>query len=316
MSGFPRQRPGVYYLTEGGQETEIMYRHGHELPEFAMFPLLDQPDAVADLRTMYERYLETAARHGFIALMSGLDYRASADWGSKLGYSAEGLAAAQLRSIDFLREVAEPYRDRLPGLLIGGMVGPRGDAYQLNRTITASDAEEYHSRQIALLKQAGVDLVTAMTFNNTAEAIGVARAAARHGLPLALSFTLSGNSRLQSGPSLREAIEEVDHATGSARPDFYGINCSHPLEFMPALEPGDWILRIRALRPNAAMMEKQALCQIGHLVDGDPPELGAQMAELARRYPHIDIWGGCCGTWDLHLDQIAGRIRQQPAAAV
>lgn len=314
MSGFPRQRPGVYYLTEGGQETEIMYRHGHELPEFAMYPLLDQPGAVADLRAMYERYLETAARHGFIALMPGLDYRASSDWGAKLGYSPEALAAAQLRSIDFLREVARPYRDRLPGLLIGGLVGPRGDAYQLNRTITAPEAEAYHATQIALLKQAGVDLVTAMTFNNTAEAIGVARAAAQHGLPLALYFTLSGNARLQSGPSLREAIEEVDHVTGAAKPDFYGINCSHPLEFMPALEPGDWVTRIRALRPNAAMMEKQALCQIGHLVDGNPPELGAQMAELARRYPHIDIWGGCCGTWDLHLDQIAGQIRQSGRA--
>lgn len=34
---FPKQRPGVNYLTEGGQETEIMYKYGFELPHFA-FP--------------------------------------------------------------------------------------------------------------------------------------------------------------------------------------------------------------------------------------------------------------------------------------
>jgi hypothetical protein len=45
-----------------------MYKHGHELPEFAMYPLLDDPRAVADLTDMYTRYFEVAAEHGFVAL--------------------------------------------------------------------------------------------------------------------------------------------------------------------------------------------------------------------------------------------------------
>ncbi len=308
MAGFPSQREGVFYLTEGGQETEIMYKHGHDLPEFAMFPLLDNEQATADLRAMYERYLETAARHGFVALMGGLDYRASADWGAKLGYSAQALAEIELRAIEFLRDVAKPFAGQAE-ILISGVIGPRGDAYALNRTITADEAEDYHSAQLETLKRANVDLACAMTFNNTEEAIGVSRAAARIGLPLSIYFTLTSASRLRSGPSVHEAIKTVDAATGDARPDFYGINCSHPLEFEPALEPGDWIERVRSLRPNAALMEKQQLCQIGHLVDGDPPELGQQMGALARRYPHIDVWGGCCGTWDTHLDEIARNVR-------
>lgn len=309
MTGFPAQLAGIYYLAEGGQETEIMYKHGHDLPEFAMFPLLDRPRAIADIRAMYERYLETAARHGFVPLMGGLDYRASPDWAAKLGYSRAGLAEMQLRAITFLRDVAKPFTGQVPKVMFQGLVGPRGDAYSLNRTITADEAEDYHTAQLETLKRADVDLVSAMTFNNTAEAVGVARAAARTGLPLAIYFTLDGSSRLKSGPSLREAIETVDREAGDARPDFYGINCSHPLEFEPALEPGEWISRIRSFRPNAALMEKQALCQIGHLVDGDPRALGQQMGTLARRYPHIDVWGGCCGTWDRHLHEIAAQVR-------
>lgn len=309
-----RLRPDLIYLTEGGQETEIMFRHGFDLPEFAMFPLLDDPAAVARLRDMYTRYFETAAHHRCGALVGGLDYRASPDWAGKLGYEAAALEAIQTRCIEFLRDIAEPFRERVPSILFSGIVGPRGDAYALQRTLTAAEAEEYHGVQMASLRRANIDVVTAMTFNNVPEAIGIARAAAGAGLPLILSFTLDSTCRLKSGDSLREAIEAVDLATGDDRPAFYGINCSHPLEFEPAIEDGEWFRRVRMLRPNAVMMEKVALCKLGHLESGDPQDLGRRMGELARRFPHINVWGGCCGTWDQHLHEIAGQVLIQRGA--
>lgn len=309
MVRFPAQQQGVLYLSEGGQETEIMYKFGHDLPDFAMFTLLDNQSAMGDVRGMYQRYLDTAARNQFVALMGGLDYRASPDWGSKLGYSNAALADVQLQAIEFLRDVAKPYASQLPGVLYAGIVGPRGDAYSLSRNISTEESEDYHSVQIEALRRAGVDLVSALTLNNVDEAVGIARAAYRSKLPVSISFTLDSSSRLQSGPSVREAIEEVDARTQDARPDFYGINCSHPVEFTPALEPGDWFLRVRSLRPNAAKMDKVALCKLGHLEAGDSDELGQEMGLLARRYPHLDVWGGCCGTWEIHLDEIARQVR-------
>ena len=309
MAGFPEAQPGVLYLTEGGQETELMYKHGHELPEFAMYPLLDEPRAVADLTAMYTRYLEVAAAHGFVALMGGLDYRASPDWASKLGISPAGLAEYQLRSIQFLRDVARPFEGQIPRILIAGVVGPRGDAYGRGGSRSAEEAEAYHAVQIGTLREAGVDLVSAMTFNNVPEAVGVARAAAAAGLPLSLSFMVDPSGRLLSGPPLHGAVAAVDEQAGEARPDFYGINCSHPVEFEAALTPGPWIERLRSLRPNASMKEKQALCRIGHLEAGDPEALGAQMGALGRRLPHVDVWGGCCGTWDDHLRAMARALR-------
>ena len=89
---YPPRREDRYWLTEGGVETEIMYRWGFELPEFAMFALLDNPDAIEPMKSMMRRYLDVAAARGFDALMTGIDYRASPDWGAKVGYSAEGLA--------------------------------------------------------------------------------------------------------------------------------------------------------------------------------------------------------------------------------
>ncbi len=314
---FPTQQPGVNYLTEGGQETEIMYKYGFDLPHFAMFPLLDNPRAVAELRGMYGRYLDTAALHGFGVIVGGLDYRASPDWASLLGYSRESLAEMQLRAIDFLHDMAGPYEGQVPALMYAGIIGPRGDAYEANRTITAEESEEYHSEQLATLARARVDLVEAMTFNSVPEVIGLARAAARVGLPLSVLFTLdNATSRLNTGPTLKDAIETIDAQTGGDRPTFYGINCSHPLEFMPAIEPGTWFERVRVLRPNAAMMDKISLCTLGHLEVGDPAYLGELMGGLARQHPHIDMWGGCCGTWETHLDEIARNVRAARAIAV
>ncbi len=307
---FTRTIKGMQFLAEGGTETEIMYRHGHELREFAMFELMHKPSAVVDLRDMYQRYLDVAARHGFAALMAGVDYRLSPDWGKKLGYSEEALRELQHMCIDFLRDVSKPYIDQLPQIVICGCIGPRGDAYSLNKKITAESAEEYHSWQMGVLSECEVDLVWAATINNIPEAVGLSKAAARAGLPINLCWTLTSDHRLRSGPTVKEAIEVTDEEAGSARPDSYGINCSHPVEFEPALEPGNWVERIRMFRPNASKMDKISLCKVGHIEEGDPDELGTMMGDLARRYPNVDMWGGCCGTWDKHSEKIAAAVKQ------
>ena len=311
MQGLTFHRePGLLYLAEGGTETEIMYRHGHKLREFAMFELMNNAEAVADMKDMYRRYLDVAAKYGFAVVMAGFDYRASPDWGQKLGYSAAGLQEMQHNCIDFLREVSRPYEGQIDKIAVAGTVGPRGDAYSLNRDINAVDAQEYHATQMATLKACDVDLVWAATINNIAEAVGISRAAASAGLPVNVSFTLDSTHKLKSGPTLKQAIETTDADAGLARPDSYGINCSHPIEFEPALEPGSWTRRIRSLRPNAAKMNKVSLCRLGHIEEGDPEELGQMMGDLARRYPDIDIWGGCCGTWDKHFERIAHYVRE------
>ena len=88
---FHQQQDGILYLTEGGIETEIMCRHGYSLREFCMFELIDNPSAIKDLHVMYRCYLDVAAKYGFGAMMTGLDYRASPDWAGKIGYSAAQL---------------------------------------------------------------------------------------------------------------------------------------------------------------------------------------------------------------------------------
>jgi len=60
-SPLPTPGSSEIFLTEGGSETEVMFRHGFELPEFAMFPLLDNPKAVTVMRDFLRAQLDVAA---------------------------------------------------------------------------------------------------------------------------------------------------------------------------------------------------------------------------------------------------------------
>ena len=149
-----------------------------------------------------------------------------------------------------------------------------------------------------------------MTFNNVPEAVAAARAAANIGVSLSITLTLDSTFRLKSGPSLVDAITEIDKLIGDDAPDLYLLSCSHPIEYEPALCEGDWIKRLRGVRPNASKMEKIALCKLDHLEDGNPVELGGELADLSNRYPHMDIFGGCFGTGDRHLREVAKALGQ------
>lgn len=56
------------------------------------------------------------------------------------------------------------------------------------------------------------------------------------------------------------------------------------------------------------MMEKISIGKIGHLEEGDPVGLSQQIADLAHRFPHLDLRGGCCSTLEIHFDEITYSI--------
>ena len=298
---------GRLMTTAGGFETWMQYVDGFELRHFCGFELLNDPRGVTCLRDYHRKVVEAAVASGFGVINEGLHYRASRDWGELIGFSKDALEEINLRGIEFYRDFAREYASPETPMLVGGVIGPRGDAYNVGRTPDAAEAEDYHSEQILTFRKAGADHVTAMTFSSFDEAIGLARAAKAADMPVVVSFIASNGGRLHGGETLEQAITRVDAETGNA-PQYYMTNCTHPTEFEPALTPGDWIQRLGGFMPNAVAMETLDLCKLGHLEDGDPEELGAQMAGLAKRFPHINVWGGCCGTDGRHIGEITRQV--------
>ena len=307
----PHQTDRIY-LTDGGIETWLMYKQGLELPHFCGFQFLRDARGRDVLRTYYREFASVAKQHRTGYVFCSLTYRASRDWGQLIGFSPDGLDEINREAIAFYREIAHEVGLDPQATLYSGCIGPRGDAYEINATITANASQDYHSAQIETFRRAGVDLVTALTLKSVEEAIGIARAAKAAGVPSVISFALDRNRTVDGSRTLRAAIEAVDTATGGA-PAYYLINCSHPMDFGPALEQGDWVRRIRGLRANASSLEHGMLCQLGHLEEGDAVELAAQHGEIARLYPHMNVFGGCCGTDFVHVRKICEAVQQAAA---
>jgi homocysteine S-methyltransferase len=299
------QLDGSFFLTDGGIETTLIFHEGLELPDFAAFHLLRTDAGVAALRKYFRSYAEIAARFRAGLILESATWRANADWGARLGYGREALAEVNREAIGLLEEIRTDFERSGGRAVISGAIGPRGDGYSPERIMSEVEAEAYHAEEIDTFAGTAADMVCAITMNYAEEAVGIARAARRAGLPVALSFTVETDGALPTGQPLQDAIEEVDRAT-SGYPSYYGINCAHPDHFAPTLAKGGAFTdRIRGLRANASRMSHAELNEAPALDVGSPAELGQQYADLRRRLPRLNVFGGCCGTDQRHVECIA-----------
>jgi homocysteine S-methyltransferase len=184
-------------------------------------------------------------------------------------------------------------------------MGSRFDAYRPEDVMSEQEAERYHGSQIETFCDTEADMVTALTLTNVPEAVAIARVAQAVEIPAAISFTVETDGRLPTGPTLREAIEQVDDTTAGA-PAYYMVNCAYPTHFEPAMVAGEsWTERIRGLRANSSSKSHEELDASPVLDEGDPAELGAHYGAILERFPRISVLGGCCGTDARHIRVIA-----------
>ena len=299
-----QQLDGRTFITDGGMETVLIFHEGLELPEFASFVLLDDEAGTETLREYFRRFIAVAREQSAGILLDTPTWRASPDWGERLGYSRDQLAELNRSGVALLEGLrAETGGD--PPLLISGCIGPRGDGYVVGEQMSPAEAERYHSFQAEVFADTAADAVSALTLNYADEAIGIVRAVQKTGLPVVISFTVETDGRLPSGQELGDAIEQVDAETGGAAA-YFMLNCAHPTHFAGALDPdAPWITRLRGIRANASRLSHTELDEAETLDEGDPAELAAAYRELSERLPALTVFGGCCGTDHRHVEAIA-----------
>lgn len=307
------QLHGVKFVTDGGMETDLIFHHGVDLPDFAAFPLLDTAEGRGLLTRYYDGYATIAQRASAGLMLEAPTWRANPDWGTRLGYSAADLTRVNTAAITLLAGLRERYTTTLGigTVLVGGMIGPRSDGYTADGGLDPDEAAGYHGPQLEAFAAAGADLATALTLTDVPEAIGIVQAARAAGLPIAISFTVETDGRLPSGPTIADAITTVDAA---AAPDYYLINCAHPTHIRTGLsqpgtqgqpgtrgQPGTWIDRIIGIRANASVKSHAELDDAEDLDEGDIGAFAEAQAALTAALPALTILGGCCGTDHRHV---------------
>ncbi|MGE0580115.1 MAG: homocysteine S-methyltransferase family protein [Reyranella sp.] len=291
------------FLTDGGIETCLLFHDGFELPHFAAFHLIHDARGRQALTRYYERFIAIAKADGLGFVLESPTWRASAEWGGKLGYDGSDIVAVNQASIRLLLDLRTRHESTEMPMVVSGCVGPRGDGYDPGQLMSVDQAADYHRLQIEAFAEAGADMVTAMTMTNVPEAAGIATAAKRAAMPVVVAFTVAVDGRLPTGQTLADAIGAVDAMTDGA-PSYYMINCAHPAHFSDVLD-GPWVRRIRGLRANASQRSHHELDESPSLDTGNPVELGRQYRDLVRRHPQINVLGGCCGTDHRHIECIA-----------
>lgn len=300
-------------MTEAGTETDLTFNQGLDLPHFASFPLLLNPSQRQLLQTYATDLVDLGRADKVGVVLETATWRASQDWGDRLGFSTDQLNTINRDAVRILSEIRASCSD-VP-TVISGTLGPRGDGYVVASAMGPEEASEYHSAQIETLVEAGVDLVSAFTINYAAETIGIVNAADSLGIPVVISLTVETNGRLPSGQTRGSAIEEVDSSTNFAAA-YFMLNCAHPNHMIPILsQPGPWH-RVQGIRANASKMSHAEPDNATELDRGDEKELAAGYVRLAELLPQLNVVGGCCGTDSDHLTAILSRLQDEPAAQI
>ncbi|WP_366524332.1 homocysteine S-methyltransferase family protein [uncultured Roseobacter sp.] len=246
--------------------------------------------------------IEVAAEHGLGCIIDTLTWMANRDRAAPLGYDTARLATLNQKAAALMCDLRnETDHD---DVLVALCIGPSRDAYAKLDPMTVEAARAYHALQIGSVASTDIDLVNAYTFNQVEEAAGAVLAAKDCGVPIAVSFVVETDGRLDNGTGLEEAIDQVDAITGNSAA-YFMVNCAHPDHFSHALTGHP---RLKGMVVNASRLSHAELDDASELDDGNPKELGVEVARLVHEYPKISVVGGCCGSDFRHMGEMARAI--------
>jgi homocysteine S-methyltransferase len=291
------------FLIFAATGTDLIFNRRVELPGFASFPLVEDANAQPIVVDQMRDLMKVAAKADLGCIIDTLTWMANRDRAAPLGYGADRLAALNQKAVALMCNLRdEAMRD---DVLVALCIGPSRDAYARLPPLTVEAARAYHAIQIGTVADAGIDLVNAYTFNQVEEAAGAVLAAKDCGVPIAVSFVVETDGCLDNGTGLEEAIDRVDALTDGAAA-YFMVNCAHPDHFSHVLTGHP---RLKGMAVNASRCSHAELDNATELDDGDPKELGTEVARLVRSFPDISVLGGCCGSDMRHMREMAACIK-------
>jgi len=274
-------------------------------PDIAHAALMYDDDTRRVLERTHREYIDVALDTGLPMLVMAGTWRANRE---RIARSRFAERPVNEEYIGLVRGLcARATSDRGGTLFVGGVLGPRGDAYRPDEALSEEEAVAFHAFQAERLAGAEPDLLLAMTLPAISEARGLARVLAETGRPYLISFIIRGTGALLDGTPLAEAIDQID--TDIASPPLgYFLNCIHPSVVARALDasPSRVAERIVGLKANTSTLRPEELDESKELITEAPDVLAAGMRDVQNRFG-LSILGGCCGTGTEHVEKIAER---------
>lgn len=302
-------------LTEGSLIERLRRDSAVQLDPHVLHASMIYDEAGRETLTgLYRQYLDIGRDHDLPLIVGTPTWRANPERlrAAKLDTDSDVNAdAARFVAATCARYCA--YAERV---FIGGLMGPRGDAYQAADALSVEDAATFHRAQAHALAAGGVDFLMAATLPALSEAHGLARAMSRCAVPYILSFVLRPAGTLLDDTPLHEAIAQID-AEVRPSPLGYMVNCVHPRAFAEAVAAQTRLNpavreRLIGLQANTSVRSPEELDGLEQLEGETPEAFAEQMLEVHRQHG-TRILGGCCGTDDRHIRCLAAAMCRTPA---
>jgi homocysteine S-methyltransferase len=297
-------------LAEGSVVERLRRHPGLRLdPHVAHAGFLYQDNAAQVMGDIWREYLSAGRDACLPVLILTPTWRANRERLDRAGLAGRDVNGDAVRFLESLRREQGSYAGRV---LIGGLLGCRGDCYLPEQALSAGDAHGFHAPQASALARAGAQVLVASTLPALSEALGLARAMAECGTPYVVSFVVTREGALLDGTPWGGAIRQIDLGVSPA-PLGYLANCVHTSIFTRALRrlAPEHRHRVLGLQANTSRKTPAEFDGLPYL-DSEPPSVFAEaMAALGEEFG-LKILGGCCGAGGGHIQALAARLRRRP----
>ena len=273
----------------------------------AMAGLIYNTESKLAMKSIFEGYVKIAEKYHLPFIATTPTRRANRERVLQSSFNGKIIEDNVL----FLQDII---KSRDIDMFVGGLMGCKGDAYKATEILSIEAAREFHSWQANLFKNSGVDFLYAGIMPALSEAIGMAEAMEDTGLPYIISFMIRKDGKLIDGTTIHDAILSIDNATVQ-KPICYMTNCVHPTILKKALTYpfNDTKLvkeRFGGIQANTSPLSPEELDNCCDLKSSDSVCLACDIMELYK-YFTPKVFGGCCGTDNTHMEEIAKRIKKQ-----
>lgn len=272
--------------------------------QVAMAGLIYNADSRQAMENIFKEYTTTAEKYNLPFIATTPTRRANMERVSQSVFNEKIIED----NVHFLQEFKKNTR---ANMYVGGLMGCKGDAYRATDVLSIEQAQEFHSWQANLFKESAVDFLFAGIMPALPEAVGMAKAMESTSLPYIISFMIKADGKLIDGTSINNAISHIDTAT-VRKPICYMTNCVHPIVLKKALSCSinkTQLIRERfgGLQANTSPLSPEELDNSPDLKYSDSVSLACDMMKLSE-YFTPKIFGGCCGTDNTHIEEIAKRL--------
>ena len=253
------------------------------------------------IRDVHQDYLRAGAQ-----ILETNTYGANRKRLAGFGF-AEKLRQINQAGVRIAKEVAQDQA------FVAGAVGPLGVRLEPLGPVSFAEARDLFREQVAVLVEAGVDLIILETFRDLdelREAVLAVREAAGREMPLVAQVAIEDDGTLEDGTS----AANIALALTQWPVDVIGLNCSSgPRALLEAIEAmAPHTTKLLSVMPNAGL----PVTVEGRNLYLCSPEY---MAQYSRRFLEAGakIVGGCCGTTAAHIREIRNEARSfQPGGPV